>query len=144
MIETLIIEFVDSAYTRIFILDYFMHLYYILSIMYWKIYQEVIFSLFCLLIVSVIEVLNREYGDHTERMIMAVENGRCYRWNKPVTYYKNNNDIKSYESKYLLFVNSRRVSSTRYSFLWLQKCEDLFCTFSLGCSILHISYTWFV
>lgn len=35
-----------------------------------------------------IEAINREYGDHTERMIMAVENGRCYRWNKPISSYK--------------------------------------------------------
>ncbi|KAK7601451.1 hypothetical protein V9T40_008892 [Parthenolecanium corni] len=38
----------------------------------------------------VIEVLNREYGDYTERMVMTMENGRCYRWNKPVSCYKTN------------------------------------------------------
>ncbi|XP_054261169.1 ATP-binding cassette subfamily G member 4-like [Macrosteles quadrilineatus] len=29
-----------------------------------------------------IEVSSGEYGDHTERMMMAVDNGRCYRWNQ--------------------------------------------------------------
>uniref|UniRef100_A0A1B6G7Z6 ABC transporter domain-containing protein n=1 Tax=Cuerna arida TaxID=1464854 RepID=A0A1B6G7Z6_9HEMI len=29
-----------------------------------------------------IEVSSGEYGDHSERMMMAIDNGRCYRWNR--------------------------------------------------------------
>lgn len=58
----------------------------------------VIFDRFSVYIV--IEVLNHEYGDHTERMVMAVENGRCYRWNKPIKSYKNNiQDLKNLSGK---------------------------------------------
>lgn len=31
---------------------------------------------------TVVEAASGEYGNHTERMSAAVENGRCYRWCK--------------------------------------------------------------
>ena len=63
-------------------------------------FSVLVILIFILELFVVIEVLNREYGDHTERMIMAVDNGRIYRWNKPVPSYRSNNDIKSDESEY--------------------------------------------
>ncbi|XP_065221841.1 ATP-binding cassette subfamily G member 4-like isoform X2 [Planococcus citri] len=70
----------------------------------------------------VIEVVNREYGDHNESMVKAIENGRLYRWNDVVSCHKSANYNKDNLKPSTEFLNDN-LSKHEYDFKcsgWLQ------------------------
>lgn len=46
-----------------------------------------------ILFFPVVEAASGEYGNHTERMSAAVENGRCYRWCKDVRSLQHQSEL---------------------------------------------------